>query len=123
MFHPSSALTSCVPLRVIRGTGANSFEGSLYMRWYRKYLSPDRLESDDLGLSFGSEEKHKYHMITLICRILKNDTSELIYRNRLTDLKSKLMLTEREAGRRNKEFGINVHTLLYIKHNQPGPTV
>ena len=25
-------------------------------------------------------EKDKYHMISLICRILKNDTNELIYK-------------------------------------------
>ena len=25
-------------------------------------------------------EKHKYHMISLKCRILKNDTNELIYK-------------------------------------------
>ena len=28
----------------------------------------------------SQEEKNKYHMISLICGILKNDTNELIYK-------------------------------------------
>ena len=27
-------------------------------------------------------EKDKYHMISLICRILKNDTNEIIYKTK-----------------------------------------
>ena len=44
-------------------------------------------------------EKDKYHMISLICGILKkNDTSEFIYKtNRLIDLENKFMVTRAEG--------------------------
>ena len=47
----------------------------------------------------------------------KNDTNELIQnRNKLTDIKNKLMVTKGEKwGGINLKFGINRYTLLYIK--------
>ena len=48
-------------------------------------------------------EKDKYHMILLICGILKTGTNELIYKTEieLTDVENKLMVT-RGKGRRDK---------------------
>ena len=50
---------------------------------------------------------------------LKNDTNELIYKNRngLTDLEIKLMVTKGDTwgAVKNQEIGINIYTLLYIK--------
>ena len=59
-------------------------------------------------------------MISLICGIfLKNDTNELIYRNRnrLTDLVNELMVTGGKGGGGgiDWEFGIDMYTLLYLK--------
>ena len=34
----------------------------------------------------SQKEKHKYHMISLICGILKNDTNELIYKTEIDSL-------------------------------------
>ena len=58
-----------------------------------------------LGIVILSEvnqtEKDKYHMISLICRIFKNDSNELIYkqnRNRLIDLEKKLRLGGERGG-------------------------
>ena len=52
----------------------------------------------DLEIIMLSEESQteedKYHMISLICGILKNDTNELIYvQNRNRDIENKLMGT------------------------------
>ena len=64
-------------------------------------------------------EKDKYHMISLICRILKNDTNRLTYKtNRLTykietdsqTYKTKLRLQQATAGI-NLKLGINRYTL------------
>ena len=42
----------------------------------------------------------KYHIIPLICRISKNDISELIYRtDRPKDIENKLMVPKEERGR------------------------
>ena len=48
-------------------------------------------------------EKDKYHMISLIRGILKNDTNELYLENRdtFTDIEDKLMVTKGERGRRD----------------------
>ena len=44
----------------------------------------------------------------------KNNTNEHIQnRNRVTDVENKLMVGE--AGRMNKEYGINRYKLLYMK--------
>ena len=41
-------------------------------------------------------EKDKYHMVSLICGILKNGTNELIHKTeRVTDVENKLMVTKR----------------------------
>ena len=51
-------------------------------------------------------EKGKYHMTSLICGILKNNTNELIYKTeRLTDLENKLM--ETYGYQRGRPGGIN----------------
>ena len=43
----------------------------------------------DLEIITLSEVKDKYHMISLICGIYRNDTNELTNRNRCTDLENK----------------------------------
>ena len=44
-------------------------------------------------------EKDKYHMISLICGILKNDTDELICKTEIdSQTENKLMVTKRERG-------------------------
>ena len=43
-------------------------------------------------------EKDKYRVILLICGILKNGTSELIYKIELTDVANKLLVTKEERG-------------------------
>ena len=46
---------------------------------------------------WSKTDKDKYHMIMLICRILKkDDTNELIYKTE-TDLENKFMVTEGET--------------------------
>ena len=51
--------------------------------------------------------------------VLKNDINKLIYKNRLTELENRFMVTKGEkagaGGGINWKFGINIHTLLYIK--------
>ena len=46
----------------------------------------------------------------------RNDTNELIYKTE-TDLQSELMVARGEewGGGRDREFGINMYTLLYLK--------
>ena len=42
-------------------------------------------------------EKDQYYILSLACRILKNDTNDLIYKkNRLTDIENILKVTKRE---------------------------
>ena len=62
-------------------------------------------------------EKAKYHMISLICGIKKNDRKELVYKqNRCIGIESKLMVTKEKVYRGiNKELGINRYILLCIK--------
>ena len=46
-------------------------------------------------------EKDKYHMISLMCWILKNDTNDYLQnRNRFTDLHKGLLVTRGEGGRK-----------------------
>ena len=55
--------------------------------------------------------KDKYHMIALLCGIVKNDTKELIYK---TEIANKLVVTKGEGGRRDK-LGVwdeQIHTTL-----------
>ena len=48
---------------------------------------------------WSKADKEKYQMISLICRILKNDTSELIHEtNRLKVLENKFIVTKRDIG-------------------------
>ena len=55
-----------------------------------------------------SDKKDKYHMISLICGILKNDTNGLIYRMETdsTDFENKLMVTKGERWRREDKSGV-----------------
>ena len=75
----------------------------------------------DLEIIIPSEvksEKNKYHMISLTCGILKNDTNELIYKTKTDSQTSKtnLWLPKWKSGERDKlGVGINIYTLLYIK--------
>ena len=61
-------------------------------------------------------EKDKYHMVSLTCGILKNDTNELIYKTERDAQiqKTNLRLPKGKGGGINQEFGINRYTLLYI---------
>ena len=43
-------------------------------------------------------EKDKYHVISLICGILKNNTNELIYKTEI-DIENKLMVKGKKWGR------------------------
>ena len=44
-------------------------------------------------------EKDKYHMISLICGLLKNDTNELIYKTEIdSHTVNKFMVTKGERG-------------------------
>ena len=51
--------------------------------------------SEGCHTEWSKTEKHK-HRISLICEKRK-ETNELIYRNRLTDIENKLMVTEGEV--------------------------
>ena len=47
----------------------------------------------------SQKEKDKYHMISLMCWILKNDTNDYLQnRNRFTDLHKGLLVTSGEGG-------------------------
>ena len=66
----------------------------------------------------SQEEKGKYHMVLLICGILKkNDRDELIYKIEIdTDIENQLMVTKGEkVGRINQELWTKRDTLLYVK--------
>ena len=40
-------------------------------------------EARDYHLKWSKSDKDKYHMISLICRVLKNDTNELTYKKEI----------------------------------------
>ena len=70
-------------------------------------------------LSEVRERQISYDITHVWNLILKNDTNELIYKTE-TDLqiiKNKFMFTKGETWRGgiNQEFGINIHTLIYIR--------
>ena len=76
----------------------------------------------DLEIVIPSEvsqtQKDKYHMILLICGILKKATNELTYKTKieLQMSKTNLWLSGRKwGGGINWESGIDMYTLLYIK--------
>ena len=65
-----------------------------------------------------SDRYHKYHMISLISRILKNDTNGFIYKTETDSvLEEELMVSKvgRLWGGTDWEFGIDLNTLLYLK--------
>ena len=72
-----------------------------------------------------SEVRHrktdKYHMISLTWNLIfKNYTNDLQNRNRLTDIKDKVMIIKREMCRgRDKSGAGDEHTQLYIKTDNP----
>ena len=63
-------------------------------------------------------EKDKYHMISFIYGILKNNTNELIYKTETDSQrwKTNLWLPKGKGGEGwiNEEYGINRYTLVYI---------
>ena len=62
-------------------------------------------------------EKDKYHIIRPVCRILKNDTNNFIYKTEINKDTTHLWLPTGKGQRRgiNYKFEINIYTLLYIK--------
>ena len=62
-------------------------------------------------------EKDKYHMILLICGILKKGINKLIYKTEieLQMQKTNLWLAGGKGGGINWEIGIDIYTLLCIK--------
>ena len=62
-------------------------------------------------------EKDKYHMILLICGILKKGKNELIYETEieLQMQKTNLWLQGVRGGRINWKIGTDIYTVLYIK--------
>ena len=61
-------------------------------------------------------DKEKY-IISLICRIYKKGTNELIYKAeiRVPDIENKLKVTGVREGQINWETGIDIYTLMFIK--------
>ena len=59
-------------------------------------------------------EKDKYHMISLVCGNLKNDTNELSDKTDSKTQKTNLWLPQgKQKGGINQEFGIKICTILY----------
>ena len=52
----------------------------------------------DYHTKCSKSDKDKQHVIPLVCRILKYDTNELIYRNRIIDIENKAMVTKGKGG-------------------------
>ena len=66
----------------------------------------------------SQKQKDKYHMISLMCGILKNDTNEFTYKTEIDSQiqKANSWLAKGKGwGGINQEFGIKIYTLLYIK--------
>ena len=76
-----------------------------------------------------ARKKDKYHMILLICGILKNKWYKYTYlqnRNRLTDPKNKLMVTKGERWEGRDKLGVwdwHIHTAIFKIDNEQRPTV
>ena len=67
----------------------------------------------DYHSKWSNSDKDKYHMISLICGILKKYTNELIYK---TEIDSQTYGYQRGGkGGINWGYWINRYTLLYIK--------
>ena len=59
-------------------------------------------EPRDYDIKWSKSDKDKYHMISLICGILKNEQCKWTYlqnRNRPTDIENKLMVTKGKGAR------------------------
>ena len=53
----------------------------------------------DYHTKWSESEKDRYHMISLLCGILKNDTNEFIYKTETdSDIKNKFMVTKGGKG-------------------------
>ena len=51
---------------------------------FKMFFAATWVDLENIILSEVSQiEKGKYHMMSLICRILKNDTNELIYKTEI----------------------------------------
>ena len=64
-------------------------------------------------------------MKLFVCGILKNDTNELICKNRLTVIEKQLMFTKGNGGGRDKSGAWEeyTHTTIYKIDNHQGPMV
>ena len=64
----------------------------------------------------SQKEKHEYHMIPLICGLLKMVQTYLQNRNRATDVEKNLMVTKGEGGEWeiNREIGVDTYVLPYM---------
>ena len=91
-----------------------------YSATERNNIAPFSETWMDLEIVIWSEvswkEKHKYHIILLLCGIQNNGTDELFQsRNRDTEVENKLMVTtvlgERQMNWKN---GIDIYTLLIL---------
>ena len=71
----------------------------------------------ELNTELSQTEKDKYHVIPLICGILKNDTSELIYKidNKLTDIENWTYGYQRgNGGKGGIHLGSAIKHTLYL---------
>ena len=65
--------------------------------------------------SKSDRERQMLYDITDMCN-LKNSTKEHIYKTETDwDIENRLMVTKGEAKGINREYGINIYTLPYIK--------
>ena len=74
----------------------------------------------DYHTKWSKSEKDKFHMISLICGILKKKWYKWTYlQNRMTvtELENELMVTKGDGWGSgiDWEFGIDMYTLLYLK--------
>ena len=68
----------------------------------------------DYHTKWSKSEKDEYHMLSLLCRIFKNDTNELIYKTEtLTDLENEFMVTRGKGGW--ERYTGSLGLMLYLK--------
>ena len=74
----------------------------------KMYIQPQKRTKyvicSDMDLEISQSEvsqtkKDTYHNIMYMWNLKKNGTNELIYRNRVTNVESKLIVTKREMGK------------------------